>query len=74
MKTTVESLEGSRQNLFINGAFVAPKGGQYIDSFDPTTGKPWYQFAEANAEDVGAAVEAARLAFANPVWRRMTQT
>ncbi|MBZ9673322.1 aldehyde dehydrogenase [Mesorhizobium sp. ES1-3] len=74
MKTTVGSLEGSRQNLFINGAFVAPKGGQYIGSFDPTTGKPWYQFAEAGAEDVGAAVAAARAAFAAPAWRRMTQT
>ncbi|TIT01163.1 MAG: aldehyde dehydrogenase [Mesorhizobium sp.] len=74
MKTTLGSLEGSRQNLFINGAFVSPKDGQYIDSFDPTTGKPWYQFAEAGADDVGAAVEAARSAFANPAWRRMTQT
>ncbi|MER8852858.1 aldehyde dehydrogenase [Mesorhizobium australicum] len=74
MKTTVGSLEGSRQNLFINGAFVAPRSGQYIDSFDPTTGKPWYQFAEASADDVGAAVEAARGAFAAPAWRRMIQT
>lgn len=74
MKTTVASLEGSRQNLFINGAFVAPKRGQYIDSYDPTTGKPWYQFAEASEEDVGAAVAAARAAFADPAWRRMTQT
>jgi len=74
MKTTIASLEGSRQNLFINGAFVAPNGGQYIDSFDPTTGKPWYQFAEAGAEDVSVAVEAARAAFAAPAWRRMTQT
>ena len=74
MKTTVASLEGSRQDLFINGAFVAPRSGQYIDSFDPTTGRPWYQFAEAGAEDVSAAVEAARSAFINPAWRRMTQT
>lgn len=74
MKTTVGSLEDSRQNLFINGAFVAPRSRQYIDSFDPTTGKRWYQFAEAGAEDVGAAVEAARAAFAAPAWRRMTQT
>ncbi|TIU76768.1 MAG: aldehyde dehydrogenase family protein, partial [Mesorhizobium sp.] len=74
MKTTVASLEGSRQDLFINGAFVAPKNGQYIDSYDPTTGKPWYQFAEASEEDVGAAVAAARAAFADPTWRRMTQT
>ena len=74
MKTTVRSLEGSRQDLFINGVFMAPRSGQYIDSFDPTTGKPWYQLAEASAEDIGAAVEAARAAFAAPAWRRMTQT
>ncbi|TIQ37102.1 MAG: aldehyde dehydrogenase [Mesorhizobium sp.] len=74
MKTTVASLEGSRQDLFINGGFAAPRNGLYIDSFDPTTGRPWYQFAEAGAEDVSAAVEAARSAFINPDWRRMTQT
>jgi aldehyde dehydrogenase (NAD+) len=74
MKTTVTSLEGSRQMLFIDGAFVAPGSGQYIESFDPTTGKPWYEFAEANADDVEAAVRSARAAFENPAWRRMTQT
>ena len=74
MKTTVKSLEGSRQNLFINGGFVAPKSGQYLESFDPTTGKPWYEFAEAEAADVDAAVHAARTAFENPAWRRLTQT
>ena len=74
MKTTVKSLEGSRQTLFIDGRFVEPRNGNYIDSFDPTTGEPWYQFAEADADDVDAAVSAANAAFRNPAWRRMTQT
>lgn len=74
MKTTVKSLEGSRQTLFIGGQFVAPKNGNYIQSFDPTTGEPWYEFAEADAADVEAAVSAAQAAFHNPAWRRMTQT
>ncbi len=74
MKTTVKSLEGSRQLLFINGRFVAPKNGNYIASYDPTTGKPWYEFAEADAADVDDAVAAAGKAFRDPSWRRMTQT
>lgn len=74
MKTTASSIEGSRQLLFIDGRFVAPKNGNYIQSFDPTTGAPWYEFAEADADDVEAAVAAANAAFRNPDWRRMTQT
>jgi len=74
MKTTVKSLEGSRQLLFINGGFVAPKNGNYIASYDPTTGEPWYEFAEADAADVDDAVAAATRALRDPAWRRMTQT
>ena len=74
MKTTVSSIEGSRQLLFIDGRFVAPKNDNYIPSYDPTTGAPWYGFAEADADDVEAAVAAANAAFRNPAWRRMTQT
>ncbi|WP_421590650.1 aldehyde dehydrogenase [Shinella sp. M27] len=74
MKTTVSTIEGSRQYLFIGGEFVAPKNGAFIQSFDPTTGEPWYEFAEADADDVDAAVAAATGAFRNPSWRRMTQT
>ncbi|WP_455274349.1 aldehyde dehydrogenase [Rhizobium herbae] len=74
MKTTVKTIEGSRQGLFIGGQFVAPMNGRYIDSFDPTTGERWYELAEAEAGDVGAAVSSAQAAFRNPAWRRMTQT
>jgi len=74
MKTTVKSLEGSRQGLFIHGEFVAPKSGTYVPSYDPTTAEPWYEFAQGDADDVDAAVRSARAAFVNPAWRRMTQT
>ncbi|RWF00325.1 aldehyde dehydrogenase [Mesorhizobium sp.] len=74
MKTTVKSLEGTRLNLFVDGRFVEPTSGRYLDSFDPTTAEAWYQFAEADANDVRLAVEAAQKAFVNPAWRRMTQT
>ncbi|HTK36370.1 MAG TPA: aldehyde dehydrogenase [Caulobacteraceae bacterium] len=74
MKTTVKSLEGSRQQLFIGGRFVSPKSGRYIPSYDPTTGEGWYDLADADAADVDAAVSAAGAALRDPAWRRMTQT
>ncbi len=74
MQTTVKAIEGSRQQLFIGGAFVAPRAGRYIPSFDPANAEPWYELAEADAADVDAAVAAARAAFIDPAWRRMTQT
>ncbi len=74
MKTTVTSLEGSRQKLWIAGQAVEPKSGNYLQSYDPTTGEAWYEFADAGADDVDAAVKAAQAAFADPAWRRMTQT
>lgn len=74
MKTSVESLQGSRQDLFIDGRFVAPRSGVYVPSYDPTTAEPWYEFAQADAADVDAAVASARAALVNPAWRRLTQT
>ena len=74
MQTTVKTLEGSRQNLFIDGAFVEPESGIYIPSYDPTNGEAWYQLADANEADIDKAVRAARVALVDPAWRRMTQT
>jgi aldehyde dehydrogenase (NAD+) len=74
MKTTVKSLEGSRQGLFVDGEFVAPKSGIYIPSYDPTTAEPWYELALGDVADVDAAVRSAKAAFLSPAWRRMTQT
>ncbi|MFA6265052.1 MAG: aldehyde dehydrogenase [Pseudolabrys sp.] len=74
MKTTVKSLEGSRQNPFIGGKFVAAKSGGYIPSYDPTTAEAWYEFALSDAGDVDAAVRSAKAALIDPAWRRMTQT
>jgi (Z)-2-((N-methylformamido)methylene)-5-hydroxybutyrolactone dehydrogenase len=58
MKTTVKSLEGSRQMLFIGGRFVAPMNGNYIASFDPmrlTSMLPWPQHLPRSAIRRGAA-------------------
>ena len=71
MKTTVSALEGNRLNLFIDGRFVAPASDTYVDSFDPTTGQPWYQFAQADASDVARAVACAHKTFNDPQWRKI---
>ncbi|HET8852445.1 MAG TPA: aldehyde dehydrogenase family protein, partial [Ktedonobacteraceae bacterium] len=49
--------------LFINGQWVKPASGQYLDSINPSTGKPLAQIAAASSADVDAAVAAARKAF-----------
>ena len=49
--------------LFINGQWVKPASGQYLDSINPSTGKPLAQVAAASGADVDAAVAAARKAF-----------
>jgi aminomuconate-semialdehyde/2-hydroxymuconate-6-semialdehyde dehydrogenase len=32
---------------FIDGQFVAPVGGKYLDNIEPATGKPYSQFPTA---------------------------
>lgn len=74
MELTLKAIEGSRQDLYIAGERVAPNSGRYLPSYDPTTAEPWYMAADGNAEDVDAAVHAAKRAFRDPAWRRITQT
>ncbi|WP_085123627.1 aldehyde dehydrogenase [Tistlia consotensis] len=74
LETTAESIAGSRTRLYIGGEWLEPRSGRYLPSFDPATGEPWYEAAEAGADDVDAAVAAARRALADPAWRRLTQT
>src|SRR5438105_784344 len=51
---------------FIDGQFVAPVGGNYLDNIEPATGKPYSQVADSDARDVEVAVAAADKAF--PEW------
>lgn len=60
--------------LFIDGEFVAPVDGGYIDSVDPATGEIWARVAEASAVDVEKAVVAAHRAFRGEPWRSLTAT
>jgi aldehyde dehydrogenase (NAD+) len=61
--TDVVRLE-DRYGLFIGGEFVEPKSGRYYATIDPSTEEPLAEVAEAGADDVALAVEAAREASA----------
>lgn len=51
---------------FINGVYVAPASGQYLDNFNPATGELSGKIPDSDIADIEAAVQAATLAF--PAW------
>ena len=53
-------------NNFINGRYVAPASGQYLDNYAPATGAVSGKIARSDAQDVENAVQAAWAAF--PQW------
>ena len=54
-----------RYGLFIGGEFVEPRSGEWFPTISPASEEQLAEVAQASAEDVGAAVEAARGAFAD---------
>jgi aldehyde dehydrogenase (NAD+) len=59
-----------RYDLFINGQFVAPKGGKYFDSINPANEQKLAEIALATPADVDAAYAAAQRAY-DGVWGKM---
>jgi len=55
---------------YINGAFAAPVNGDYFNTENPTTGKPWARVARGTKVDVDLAVDSAKRAL--PAWAAMT--
>src|SRR6478752_384268 len=51
---------------FIDGQFVEPLGGRYLDNVEPATGKAYSRVADSDSRDVELAVAAAERAF--PEW------
>jgi acyl-CoA reductase-like NAD-dependent aldehyde dehydrogenase len=60
--------------LYIGGKFVDPSGGEWFDSFNPFTGKPWAKIPRGTAADVERAVEAAHAAFTKGAWPKLNAT
>jgi acyl-CoA reductase-like NAD-dependent aldehyde dehydrogenase len=58
--------------LFIGGEFTAPISHRWEPTIDPTTQQPLTTVAVGGADDIDAAVRAARAAFADPSWSAIT--
>lgn len=57
---------------FIDGIWQPSKSSQTLPVVDPSTGAAWETIADSSAEDVDAAVRAARKAFDHGSWGRTT--
>jgi len=55
---------------FIDGSYCDPVEGQYMDNFEPATGKVYCQIPNSTAKDVELAVTAAEKAY--PIWSGMS--
>jgi hypothetical protein len=61
--------DGDTLANFIGGEFVPPVAGNFLESFNPATGRPFLRVPDSDAVDVQAAVEAAKKAF--PTWSQL---
>jgi len=57
------------RSVYYGGAWHEPKSGRYVETLNPATGQSLGKVADASAEDVDAAVAAAKMGFAE--WRRV---
>src|SRR5580693_925253 len=69
---TVEQFTGTPRQLFINGQWTEAASGKTFETPNPATGAPLASVAEGDAEDINRAVQAARTAFDDGPWSRMT--
>ena len=59
--------------LYIDGQFCDADGGKTADSINPATEEPWARIARASVKDTERAIAAARKAFDDGPWPRMSQ-
>lgn len=57
---------------FINGEYIPSASGKKIDVIDPSNGRVYHQVSAGNAEDIDKAVKAARAAFDDGPWPKMS--
>jgi phenylacetaldehyde dehydrogenase len=69
---SVEEFTAAPRKLFINGQWTDAASGRTFETPNPATGETLAHVAEGDAEDINRAVRAARAAFEDGPWRRMT--
>ena len=68
----MEKLE--KLQMYVNGEWIDPASGEWFESYNPFTGKPWVLFPRGGAADAERAVEAAKKAFNYGVWPKLNAT
>lgn len=61
-----------RYPMYVNGRFIPAKSGKWFPVYDPATEEIIAEVPDAGAEDVDAAISAARDAFENSAWSKTT--
>ena len=56
---------------FINGAYVDPIDGEWIDSVDPYRNEVWARVPRGGSEDIDSAVSAAKAAMTDGPWAKI---
>jgi phenylacetaldehyde dehydrogenase len=69
---TVEQFTATPRQLFINGQWTDAASGKTFETPNPATGGTLANIAEGDAEDIDRAVRAARKAFDDGPWGRIT--
>jgi (Z)-2-((N-methylformamido)methylene)-5-hydroxybutyrolactone dehydrogenase len=70
MNTARQPLETFK--MYIDGKWVDSASGNYFESDNPYTGRPWALIPKGNAEDIDRAVRAAHRAFTGGAWPKLT--
>jgi phenylacetaldehyde dehydrogenase len=68
----VTSFVTRKHRMLINGKWVEAASGKTFPTYNPATGEVLSEVAEGDREDINRAVDAARAAFENGPWRKMT--
>ncbi|MBL95636.1 MAG: carnitine dehydratase [Magnetovibrio sp.] len=58
----------------ISGKTIPPASGEYFESYNPFSGKPWAMVGRGTAEDINHAVQTAKKAFLEGDWPKLTPT
>jgi aldehyde dehydrogenase (NAD+) len=60
-----------KYRMYIGGEWLDPASGEWFESYNPYTGKPWALVPKGTAADVERAVEAAHRAFTTGDWPKL---
>jgi acyl-CoA reductase-like NAD-dependent aldehyde dehydrogenase len=72
MTEPLPAMIGTRRELYLDGRWVAPASGRTATVLNPASNEPLAEVAAAGTEDVDRAVAAARRAFDEGPWPRMS--